>query len=80
VLTPFYTYLVCYHMLEANRDRRSITVLQTAQQRLHECASQIADDALRRSFLENVATHQELLHADTGVAAMAEGCRPVRVA
>jgi hypothetical protein len=72
VLTPFYAYLVCYRVLEANRDRHSITVLQTAQQRLQECASQIADPTLRRSFLENVSIHRELLQVDTGVAAIAE--------
>jgi hypothetical protein len=41
VNSPFYAYLVCYRVLEANHDRRSITVLQTAQQRLQECASHI---------------------------------------
>jgi tetratricopeptide (TPR) repeat protein len=63
VHTPFYAYLVCYRVLEANHDRRSITVLQTAQQRLQECARTIADDALRRSFLENVAAHRAILEA-----------------
>jgi tetratricopeptide (TPR) repeat protein len=71
VRTPFYAYLVCYRVLKANRDPRSITVLQTAQQRLQECASRIADDELRRSFLDNVATHRDLLRAGTGTAAIA---------
>src|SRR5262249_48480037 len=63
VHTPFYAYLVCYRVLEANGDRRSTAVVQLAQQGLQACASQIADAALRRSFLENVATHRELLQA-----------------
>jgi tetratricopeptide (TPR) repeat protein len=63
VHTPFYAYLVCYRVLHANSDRRSISVLQMAQQHLRECASQITDDALRWSFLENMPTHRELNQA-----------------
>lgn len=63
VKTPFYAHMVCYRVLEANHDRRCITVLQTAQQRLQERARTIADNALRRSFLENVATHRAILTA-----------------
>jgi tetratricopeptide (TPR) repeat protein len=35
--------------------------LQRAEQRLRECAEQITDDALRRSFLENGAAHRAIL-------------------
>ena len=45
-----------------------MTVLRAALRRLHAYAGQIADDALRRSFLENVATHRELLRAGRGAA------------
>jgi hypothetical protein len=45
-------------------------VLQTAQRVLQEYAAQIPNTTLRRSFLENVATHRELLRAGTGAAAV----------
>jgi hypothetical protein len=61
VLTPFYAYLICYQVLEAIQDTRAATVLQTAQRLLQEYAAQIPNTALRRSFLENVATHRDLL-------------------
>jgi tetratricopeptide (TPR) repeat protein len=61
VLTPFYAYLVCYDVLEASGDPRAAAVLQTARRLLQECAEQIPDTTLRRSFLENVVTHRELL-------------------
>jgi hypothetical protein len=60
VHTPFYVYLACYRVLAANHDPRAAAVLQTARQRLHAAAAQL-DDALRRSFMEHVATHRELL-------------------
>jgi tetratricopeptide (TPR) repeat protein len=70
VRTPFYAYLICYDVLEAVQDSRAATVLQTAQRLLQEYAEQIPNTALRRSFLENVATHRELLRAGTGAAAV----------
>jgi len=63
--------LICYRVLEANHDPRAATVLETAQRVLQEYAAQIPNTALRRSFLDNVATHRELLRADTGAAAVA---------
>ena len=47
-----------------------MTVLRAALRRLHAYADHIADDALRRSFLENVATHRALLR----VAHTCAGC------
>jgi hypothetical protein len=70
VLTPFYVYLICYDALEAIHDTRVATVLQTAQRLLQEYAEQIPNTALRRSFLDNVATHRDLLRAGTGAAAV----------
>jgi hypothetical protein len=61
VLTPFYAYLICYRVLEASGDVRAASLLQRAEQRLQECAEHITDDALRRSFLENVAAHHAIL-------------------
>ena len=63
----------CYRVLDAVHDPRAATVLQTGQRLLHEYADSISDDALRRSFLENVPTHRELQQAGTGVAVTAEG-------
>jgi tetratricopeptide (TPR) repeat protein len=60
---PFSIYLVCYRVLEAVGDPRATTVVQTAQRLLREYADSIADAALRRSFLANVATHRALLEA-----------------
>jgi tetratricopeptide (TPR) repeat protein len=71
VLTPFYAYLICYDVLEAVQDTRAATVLQAGQHLLQEYAAQIPNTALRRSFLNNVATHRELLRAGTGAAAVA---------
>jgi tetratricopeptide (TPR) repeat protein len=58
---PFEIYLTCYRVLEASGDVRAASLLRTAEQRLRECAEHIRDDALRRSFLENVAAHQAIL-------------------
>jgi predicted ATPase len=66
VHTPFYISLVCYRVLAATHDPRAAAVLQTARQRLRSAADTIADTALRRSFLEQVATHRELLRGAGG--------------
>jgi predicted ATPase/DNA-binding SARP family transcriptional activator len=55
---PFAIYLACYRVLDVLRDPRAAMVLQAGQRLLHEYADRIADDSLRRSFLENVATQQ----------------------
>jgi hypothetical protein len=55
-------------VLEAIEDSRAATVLQTAQRLLQEYAEQIPNTTQRRSFLENVATHRDLLRAGMGAA------------
>jgi hypothetical protein len=65
---PFSVYLTCYQILAANGDPRAGSVLCAALRLLHAYADHIADDALRLSFLENVATHRELLRAGRGAA------------
>nr|PZN19169.1 MAG: hypothetical protein DIU80_21945 [Chloroflexota bacterium] len=60
---PFFAYLVCYRVLDALRDPRAAAVLEAGQRLLREYADNIASPALRQSFLENVATHRELLAA-----------------
>jgi tetratricopeptide (TPR) repeat protein len=57
---PFRVYLTCYQVLEANRDARAQDILATAYGLLQRQASGIEDEDLRRSFLQNVATHQAI--------------------
>jgi tetratricopeptide (TPR) repeat protein len=58
---PLRVYLTCYRVLRANRDARAEEVLAQAHNLLQERAAKITDEELRRSFLENVAAHRELL-------------------
>jgi tetratricopeptide (TPR) repeat protein len=58
---PFYTYLVCYRVLEACQDVRATIILHTAQQLLHSYAGSIKDPTLRQSFFEQVPTYRGLL-------------------
>jgi predicted ATPase/class 3 adenylate cyclase len=57
----FRIYQSCYRALHANADPRARTVLVTAQRLLRERAAQLSDDASRRSFLEQVSYHREIL-------------------
>ena len=57
---PFRIYLACYHVLRANGDPRAGAILATGHRLLQEQASRIPDEAMRRSFLENVAENREL--------------------
>jgi predicted ATPase len=58
---PFRIYLTCYRVLTANQDPRAEAVLRAACTRLQERVVKINDEKLRRSYLENVAAHRELL-------------------
>jgi tetratricopeptide (TPR) repeat protein len=58
---PLRVYLTCYRMLRANQDPRAKVVLTTAYSLLQERAVKISDEALRRSFLENMAAHREIV-------------------
>jgi len=58
---PFRVYLTCYRVLQAGRDSRSQDVLNTAHSLLQEQAGKINDEEVRRSFLEKVASHREIL-------------------
>jgi hypothetical protein len=55
-------------VLEANHDPRAVTILQTAHNLLQEYAIHITDDALRRSFMENVPAHRAILAAPEEIA------------
>ena len=58
---PFLVYLTCYRVLRANQDPRAGDVLTTAHHLLQERAARISDEELRRSFLENVVAHREIV-------------------
>ena len=68
---PLQVYLTCYRVLSANQDPRAEQVLMTAHSVLQEQASKIDDGRLRRSFLENVPAHREI------VAEVRRGQNPV---
>jgi tetratricopeptide (TPR) repeat protein len=58
---PFWIYLTCYQVLRAGGDPRAPEILATAHRLLHEQAARIPDEALRHSFLENVAENREIV-------------------
>jgi tetratricopeptide (TPR) repeat protein len=58
---PLRIYLTCYRVLATTADPRSDEVLSTAYSLLQERAGKIDDEELRRSYLENVSAHRELL-------------------
>ncbi|MEZ4863073.1 MAG: tetratricopeptide repeat protein [Caldilineaceae bacterium] len=60
---PFRVYLTCYQGLQALGDPQAQEILQTARRLLQQRARQIDDDALRRSFLENVAANRAILQS-----------------
>jgi predicted ATPase/class 3 adenylate cyclase len=60
---PFQIYLTCYQVLQAGGDPRAPAILDTAHTLLQEQAAVIDDEALRRSYLENVAAHRKLVAA-----------------
>lgn len=59
----FRVYLTGYRVLAAVGDGRAEALGQSACRLLQERAGQIEDERLRRSFLENVAVHREILTA-----------------
>jgi tetratricopeptide (TPR) repeat protein len=58
---PFRIYLTCYRVLQAQHDLRGPGILQIAYQRLQARVAAISDERLRRSFLEQVPEHRELV-------------------
>jgi hypothetical protein len=58
---PFWIYLTCYQVLRAGGDPRAPAILATAHQMLQDQAAGIPDEALRHSFLENVADNREIV-------------------
>lgn len=66
---PFRVWLTCYQVLKANQDLRAGNILERAYRLLNSRAGQIQDEALQRSFLENVDAHQGLVGAWQAYAA-----------
>jgi hypothetical protein len=58
---PFWIYLTCYQILRASDDAQAAEVLEAAYQLLQARAEKIEKEELRRSFLENVAAHREIV-------------------
>lgn len=57
---PFGPYLACYRALAARSDPRAAALLQQARRMREHYLSQIADPALRESFLTHIACYREL--------------------
>lgn len=60
---PFWIYLTCYQMLQAEKDPRANEILTTAYEQLQTRAGRISNEAMRHSYLENVPEHHELIRA-----------------
>ena len=58
---PMRAYLTCVQVLRAAGDPRQRAVLAAAHELLLQQAARIGDDQVRRSFLENVPVHREIL-------------------
>ena len=57
---PFFIYLTCYRILAALQDPRAHAILSIGHDHLQRYACHIHDEAVRRSFLENVTVHRDL--------------------
>jgi len=60
---PIWVSLICYRVLLANGDPRAPPILATAHALLQERAARIDDENLRRSFMERVPSHREIVRA-----------------
>lgn len=58
---PFAVYLTCYQALVMYNDPRAEALLREAYQQLQSRAAIISDDAMRQSFLTQVAAHRTLV-------------------
>jgi adenylate cyclase len=62
---PFRVYLTCYLVLLADHDSRAQEVLEQACAMLQKRAAAITSAEQRRSFLENLPAHRELIEASS---------------
>jgi hypothetical protein len=60
-LEPLRIYLTCTEVLRAVDDPRAEEVREAAYRLLQERAATIEDEGLRRSYLENVPYHREIV-------------------
>jgi predicted ATPase/class 3 adenylate cyclase len=60
---PLRVYLTCYHILNAVGDVRADRILETAYHLLQDRAALIPEESQRRSFMENIPYHQDILKA-----------------
>jgi len=60
---PIWIYLTCYQVLKASGNPRAQGILSEGHRLLYEQATKISDEEMRRSFLENVAAHREIVAA-----------------
>ncbi len=67
---PLRVYLTCYRALQANGDPRSRAILATAYRLLQQRAAQLTDEASRRSFLEQVPYHRQVVEAAEDLGAL----------
>ena len=57
---PLRIFLTCYRVLRAAADPRADGILRMAFELLHTRAAKLADESLRRTFLEQVPYHREI--------------------
>jgi tetratricopeptide (TPR) repeat protein len=66
-ISPFQVYWTCYRVLDAAQDTRSADCLAEAYRLLQERAGRIANEEMRRSFLQNVQPHREITREYVGL-------------
>ncbi|MEM7112058.1 MAG: tetratricopeptide repeat protein [Chloroflexota bacterium] len=62
---PFQIYFICYEVLTAVSDPRADQILTEAYNMLQTRADRISDVARRHSYLHNVPSHHQIIHAHT---------------
>jgi tetratricopeptide (TPR) repeat protein len=62
-IAPLEILLTCYRALDAARDPRARQVLDMAYGRLQDSAERVGDEGMKRSFLEVVPYHREIVQA-----------------
>ncbi len=56
-------FLTCYRILHATQDVRAAEILRTIYNQVQASAAKISEEALRRSYLENVPAHRAIVRA-----------------
>ena len=65
---PMDVYLTYWQVLQTKQDPRARQVLSQAHSLLQARAARISDPDLRRTFLENIAAHRQIVQAWQGSA------------